>query len=118
MGGERQLEIDFARYEHSLEDACLHGLNQSQREAVALDYATDPFHLIRGPPGTGKTYVLIIWCASWWSEAKEQVLYYREWKLRAILHVSLREERPNDSFTRYAFAGVSRAHACQFSPDN
>ncbi len=36
-------------------------------------------------------------------EAREQVLYYREWKMRVILHGNMREEHPNHNFTRYLF---------------
>ncbi|MBN2147984.1 MAG: AAA family ATPase [Anaerolineales bacterium] len=58
LSDEIQSEIDFTRYEDSLEDAHLHGLDDSQCEAVALAYSSSLFHLIQGPPGTGKTYVL------------------------------------------------------------
>lgn len=36
----------------------LNNLNQSQEEAVNLSLNADDFHLILGPPGTGKTYVI------------------------------------------------------------
>ena len=50
--------VDYARYQRAWEAAMAAGLNEGQAEAVAQGYATDLVHLVHGPPGTGKTYVL------------------------------------------------------------
>ncbi len=58
LTGDKAPSIDYARYERSWEAASQSGLNDGQAEAVAQAYATDLVHLIVGPPGTGKTFVL------------------------------------------------------------
>jgi len=51
-------KIDYARYERIINRLSETNLNDSQVEAIAQSYAADTLHLIKGPPGTGKTYVL------------------------------------------------------------
>lgn len=46
---------------YSLEDINFNSLtlNESQKEAVKRSFSAQNFHLVIGPPGTGKTYVII-----------------------------------------------------------
>ncbi len=45
-------------YTHKNIDFITKTLNKSQKEAVSLSMDADDFHLIIGPPGTGKTFVI------------------------------------------------------------
>ncbi len=58
LQGERLPVLNHQRYEQALRRLDSTPLNESQREAVAEAYASDPLYLIQGPPGTGKTLVL------------------------------------------------------------
>lgn len=56
--GRTRPRVDPASYDRAHDRAEGYGLNDSQTEAFAQAYATDPVYLIQGPPGTGKTRVL------------------------------------------------------------
>ena len=58
LTGELIPRVDFDRYESAFDQCMQAGLNKSQSEAVGYGYSTDLVHLIKGPPGTGKTFVL------------------------------------------------------------
>lgn len=58
LQGSLQSKVDTAKYERALDALQNSGLNESQKEAVAMSYAADLLYLIQGPPGTGKTLML------------------------------------------------------------
>jgi len=58
LQGSLTPKIDYARYERAAQEMAAAGLNNSQVEAVAQAYAADLLHLIQGPPGSGKTWML------------------------------------------------------------
>jgi DNA replication ATP-dependent helicase Dna2 len=58
LNGSLVPRLDYARYERAARAAAEAGLNDSQVDAVAQAYAADLLHLIQGPPGAGKTWVL------------------------------------------------------------
>jgi DNA replication ATP-dependent helicase Dna2 len=58
LQGSLQPQVDIAKYDRALDGLKDSGLNESQKEAVAMSYAADLLHLIQGPPGTGKTLML------------------------------------------------------------
>ncbi|MAT45440.1 MAG: hypothetical protein CL609_24190 [Anaerolineaceae bacterium] len=51
-------QLDYARYDRVVNQLADSGLNPSQVEAIAQAYAVDLLHLIQGPPGSGKTFML------------------------------------------------------------
>lgn len=58
LQGKITPKMDYARYERARLELANSRLNESQIEAVAQSYATDLYHLIQGPPGSGKTLML------------------------------------------------------------
>lgn len=58
LQGKIHPKLDYARYERACKDLETTNLNDSQIEAIAHAYATDLYHLIQGPPGSGKTLML------------------------------------------------------------
>ncbi|MCD4753220.1 MAG: AAA family ATPase [Anaerolineaceae bacterium] len=66
--------VDQEKYLRSWEQSGEAGLNDMQQEAVAMAVATNLAHLIIGPPGTGKTFVLAEICKQLVDEGKRVLI--------------------------------------------
>lgn len=58
LDGQKEPQVEFDAAMEATERAETAGANDAQAEAIALAASTDLCHLVKGPPGTGKTFVL------------------------------------------------------------